>query len=619
MKKLYITAISTLLILGVSAQKTLDRSKQPIPGPAPVISITDPVQYTLPNGIIVLVVENHKLPKVSATYSIDAGPVTEGSKAGVLDIMGQMLSEGTTNRTKAAFDEATDQMGADISLSSSGGNVSALTRYFNKAFLLMVEALRKPAFPQESFDKIKSLTITGIKANDKNANAISSRVVNALVYGTDHPNGEFTSETTVNGLTLQDVKNAYTSYITPSRGYLTFVGDITPEQAKALAVKAFGDWKGVALSLPKLKEVANPSKTEIDVTDVPSAVQSELTVTNLISLPLSNPDYFAVLLANQILGGSADARLFMNLREKHGYTYGAYSRTGYGRFQTTFSASASVRNEKADSAVIEFLNEIQSIRNIKVSEEELKNAKALYNGTFALSLEDPARTAAFASNVLINNLPKDFYKTYLQKINAVTTDDVERVAKKYFNYDNTRIIAVGKAEVILPGLKKLGYTVNQYDKFAKPATANTPIAVNISANDIIAKYIAAIGGADELKKVNSYSSTGEMTVQGTKLTLTEKKLAPNLELTEMQMGGQTVVHEVFDGAKGYQTQMGNKKDMTDEELADKKDEKGLFPQLYYNDGTFKLEVAGVEKVGDANAYKIKVTGPSGKASTEYYV
>jgi predicted Zn-dependent peptidase len=610
--------MGVLLFNGIMAQTKIDRSKRPKAGPAPVISIADPSMYKLANGITVLVVENHKLPKVSATYSIDAGPVKEGNKTGVMNIMGAMLGEGTTTMTKAQFDEAVDQMGADVNLFSSGGSTSALTRYFDNAFGLMVQALRSPAFPQESFDKIKSQALTGLKAQEKSAKAISGNVVGALSYGLDHPDGEFQTETTINAITNDDVKKAYAQYITPSRGYLTFVGDIKPEQAKALAEKALGDWKGTALSLPQLKPVPNPLKTEVDLVDVPNAVQSEITVTNLVSLPMNSPDYFPVLLANQILGGGGEARLYMNLREKHGFTYGCYSSINAGRFQTSFSVQTSVRNEKTDSSVLEILKEINRIRTQKITAEELHNTKALYNGTFALRLEDPALTASFASNILINNLPKDFYRTYLQKINAVTIEDVQRVAQKYFNYSNARVVVVGKAETVKPGLGKLGYSVKSYDRYAKPVTAQTTAAVKVNAADIISKYITAIGGAAELKKISSVSMTGEMAMQGMKLNVTQKKMEPNMELMEMVMGGNPVVHVVFDGKAGYQSQMGQKKEMTAQDIAEKKDAKGIFPQLFYGDGSYKLEVAGTDKVAGKDAYKIKITGPSGKISTEYY-
>jgi zinc protease len=468
MKKIFIIAIAALFVQSVSAQN-LDRSQRPKPGPAPIIKFEDPDIYKLPNGITVLVVHTHRLPKVSVSYKIDLGPITQGSKAGVLGLLSGMLNEGTTTKTKVQFDEAIDQMGAEVSLSSGGGEVSALTRYFNDAFFLMVDALRNPSFPQASFDKLKSQSLTNLKSNERSSTAISERVVHALSFGSKHPFGEFETEESLNSITLDDIKAAYKKYVTPSRGYLTFVGDIEPEEAIALATKAFGDWKGTALTMPVLAKVSNPVETEVDIVDVPNAVQSEITVTNLIDLPMSSPDFHAVLLANQILGGGADAKLFRNLREKHAFTYGAYSKVGSGRWQSNFTASASVRNEKVDSAVVEFLKEINVMRTQKVSPELLQDAKNLYNGSFALGLENPARAAGFSSNILMNGLPKDFYRTYLQKLNEVTAEDVLRVSKKYFGYDNARVVIVGKSEQFIPGLRKSGFQIKHFDRFAVPA------------------------------------------------------------------------------------------------------------------------------------------------------
>jgi predicted Zn-dependent peptidase len=163
---------------------------------------------------------------------------------------------------KAAFDEAVDQMGAEVNLRENGGKTSALTRYFDKAFMLMADALLHPAFPASSFDKIKSLTLTGLKADEKNAKAISARVVSALNFGVDHPAGEFETEQTINNITLDDIKKSYAQYITPSRGFLTFVGDIKPEHAKQLAEKAFKNWKGSSISLMNPADVKNPGKSK---------------------------------------------------------------------------------------------------------------------------------------------------------------------------------------------------------------------------------------------------------------------------------------------------------------------------------------------------------------------
>jgi zinc protease len=471
MKKFIIIAGGVLIIQCAQAQAPIDRSKQPTPGPAPVLNIKAPVTYKLSNGITVLVVEDHRLPKITATYNIDTGPITEGSKAGVLTMMGIMLNEGTKTMPKADFDNAVDRIGATVNLNSSGGYASALTRYFKTAFELMGQALKDPAFTQESFDKLKSQELTGLKSQARSAKAIAARVTNALAYGKNNPNGEFETEETIQALTLQDVKDAYTKYVTPSRGYLTITGDIKPAEAKVLATEVFGAWNGPTLTLPALADVPNPAKTEVDLVDVPNAVQSEIHVLNLVDLKMNDADYFPVLIANFILGGGPQSRLFTDLREKHGFTYGAYSTLGAGRWQSKFDASASVRNAKTDSAVTEFLKQIDLIRTEKVTDEELSSAKALYAGSFARGLEDPARTATFASNILLNKLPADFYRTYLQRINAVTADDVLRVAKKYMDYDNLRIVIVGSQAQILDGLKTSGLPVDYYDKYANAVTA----------------------------------------------------------------------------------------------------------------------------------------------------
>jgi len=311
----------------------------------------------------------------------------------------------------------------------------------------------------------------------------------------------------------------------------------------------------------------------------------------------------------------------MNLREKHGFTYGSYSQLGTGRFQETFDASASVRNAKVDSAVTEMLNEIKKIRTEKVSDEELTNAKALYNGSFALGLEDPARTATFASNILINDLPADFYKTYLQKVNAVTADDILRVAQKYFNYDNTRVVVVGGAAQMLDGLKKSGYPVKLYDKFANPVVEGAPTAstADVKPADVIKGYINALGGEAELKKLTSYTVSMDMSMQGMKLAVTQKKMAPNKEVMTITMGSNMVMKEMFDGTIGYQQQMGNKKDMSADEIAQKKVFTSLTQQLdYINNPAFKLAFKGTQKINGADAYQLSITDPTGKVTNDYY-
>jgi zinc protease len=575
-----------------------------------------------------LVVENHKLPKVNASLFIDAGPIFEGKKAGLQDLMGQMLGEGTTTMTKDKFDEAIDIMGAEVSLNSAGGSASALTRYFEKAFNLMADGIKNPSFPSTSFDKLKSQTLTALKASEKSAPAIAERVNKALSYGKKTALGEFTTEESVKGLTIEDVKEAYKNFITPSRSYLTFVGDITPENAKALATSAFANWTGKKLTLPVIPLVANPSKTEIDFVDVPTAVQGELNVGNLVNNPMNNRDYHALLIANQILGGGADGKLMLNIREKYGFTYDTRSSVGSGRFQSLFNATAAVRSDKVDSATAEIFREILNMRDGKITQEELSIAKAKYNGYFALGMEDPSRTARFATNILINNLPKDFYKTFLQKINSVSLVDVKNVSDKYFNEANSRIVIVGNGAKILPKLMRLGYPIKKYDRYAdpvieKPADKNVGQTAktnnNISVYEIVEGYLKAIGGKEEIAKINSISAVISFDMMGRTFEGINKKMNPNKELTEIKMGKTTVMKSVFDGGKGFQEQMGQKKEMTEQEIKAGQDDKGVIPQLYYvSNAEYKTEYLGTGKINDEETYRMKVLMPSGKLSIQEY-
>lgn len=627
MKKLCLLALSAVLLQLSFAQVKIDRTKQPAAGPAPVITFKDPVIYNFPNGITVLVVEDHKLPKVSASLVIDAGPIKEGSKAGMLDLMGEMLGEGTKTMSKAEFDEAVDIIGADVTLNAGGGYTSALTRYFDKAFSLMADGLRNAAFKQDALDKLKQQTLTGLKSSEKSAAAIAARVSNALSYGKSTALGEFPTEASVKSITLDDIKTAYKNYITPSRCYLTFVGDITPATAKALTEKYLGNWTGVKLKLPVIADVDNPAKTEIDFVDLPTAVQAEMSVGNLVNNPMNSSDYHALLLANSILGGGADSKLFMNLREKHGFTYGSYSSVGSGRFQSLFKASAAVRTDKADSAVAEMIHEILEMRDGNISKEELATAKAVYNGAFALGMEDPSRSARYASNILINNLPKDFYRTYLQKMNAVTVEDIKRVSKNNFNETNSRIVIVGNASKIMPSLLRLGYPIKKYDKFADPVmeapkevnvTESAKTTDKVSAYSIVEDYLKAIGGKEEAKKVTSVSRDISLEMMGRSFEGNMKNMAPNKQSMELKMGAMTIMKSVFNGTTGYQMQGPQKKEMTMEEIAEQKDEKAIIPQTMYATSDYKLDYVGSGSVNGETTYRLKIILPSGKVSVQQY-
>ena len=476
----------------------------PTAGPARPVKIGTSHQFTLANGLKVIVVENHKLPQISYQLTIDRDEMMEKEKSGLAGISGSLLATGTTKNSKAEIDEAVDYIGASLSTGPTGGFASSLTKHTDKVLSLFSDVILKPSFPESEFEKIKTQTLSGLQTEKDDPNAISGNVSNALTYGTTHPYGEITNESTVSNISLEDCKNYYNTYFKPGSAYLVIVGDITPEAAKGKAEKYFGSWP--AGKTPEY-EYAFPKgvdNTSVAFIDKSGAVQSVINITYALDLKPGAPDVIPARVMNTILGSGFSGRLFKNLREDKAYTYGAYSSLDDDELVGNFSANASVRNEVTDSAITQFFLELDKLRNEPVSQEELDLAKSFIAGGFARSLESPQTVAGFALNIDMYDLPADYYETYLQKLAAVTIEDVSRVAKKYITPSKARIVVVGnKDEVMnkLTAFDKEDGKIQLYDIYANPRKDESGAAVDISASDLVEKYLTALGGRQKLGAV----------------------------------------------------------------------------------------------------------------------
>ena len=625
MKNRIILLIATLLIsFSVSAQ--LDRSIQPVGGPTPKIKLDKPKEFKLKNGIKVLVVENHKLPRVSYSLRIDGTPILEGEKAGVLSILGEMLGNGTTSIEKDVFNEEIDYLGANVSIGFRSSFASSLTKHNDRILELMADAIINPLLTVEEFDKTKDQLIESLKADEKSIDAIGSRVGNALSYGKNHVYGEFITEETLNKISYEDVIDFHEKYTYPNSAYIVVIGDVNYKEVKKSITEKFSVWKKakkVENDVPVL--TPNVGLTEVNFIDLPSATQSSIGVTNNVELKMNDEDYFTALITNNILGGGGEGYLFKNLREDKGYTYGAYSSLGSSRYGVArFSAGAKVRNMVTDSAVTEIVNEIVRIRTELVDAELLKNAKAKYVGNFIMRLERPQTIANYALNIKLNDLPEDFYETYLEKINAVTAEDVKRVANKYFKIANTRIIVVGKGSDVVENLEKVGFPINYFDKYANAVAKpvfNKAIPEGMTALDVVDNYIKAIGGKDMLLNVNTLVSNMDVTIPGApfKPMAISKQMMPNKISFEMKanMGGQTMslMKRNFSGEKGYMEQQGQKMLMSEEEIMEAKNVEGIFEELYYSEN--QTELLSINSIDGEDVYKVKVV-KNEKTSYRYY-
>ena len=615
LKIIYLFTLS-LLVLGSCATKQtgtqtmtkkFDRNIQPKPGPAPKINLGQPQTFSLDNGLQVLVVENHKLPRASATLTIDNPPVYEGKNAGVSQLLSALLGSGTKNISKDDFNEKVDFLGASVSYGSQSARMSSLSKFFPEIFALMADGALNPTFSQEEFEKEVAKAIDGIKSSEKSVSAISSRVENAVGYGLDHPYGEFSTIESLQDLDLYYVQNLYNTYFKPNNAYLVVVGDVKFDEIKELVTQQFSGWEAGEIHDTTLPKAENVATTEINFIDMPEASQSQVDVLSTTQLKMSDADYHAVLVANQIFGGDFNSHLNMNLREANGFTYGARSSLRPNKYISMFRAGAKVRNEVADSTVVEIMKELHSIRTEKVTDEELKTVKASYAGKFVMAVEKPETVARYALNIQKNKLSADFYETYLEKINAVTADDVLRVAQKYFNMDNARIFVTSKGADVIPALEKLGYPIQYFDK--KGQTTDKPkmptaVSSEITPAKVLENYYAAIGGKEKLEAINTIEQTYEMEMQGMPLTQTFKMQNPNLLLVETSMMGQTAFKMVYDGKEGSMEQMGAKMPMPADQLAKIEARKGVIDELYLLDISKEVSFDGIVSVDEKEAYKM---------------
>lgn len=613
MKKIILSLVIALTTVSLYAQ--IDRTRMPEAGPAPTINLEEPTRFELKNGLTVMVVENHKLPRVSIQLSIDNPPSLEGEKAGVSSLAAGLLGNGSTNISKDAFNEEVDFLGASLNFGASSAFASSLSKYFPRILELMADAAINPNFTEEEFQKEKEKLLTGLKSQEKDVSAMAGRVQSAIAYGKEHPYGEFATEETVNKVSLEDAKKFYQTYFNPNNAYLVIIGDVDTKAVKKLVKKHFNSWEKGAQVLTNWKNPVASNEATINFIDMPNAVQSEVSVQNVVNLQMKDPDYLPTLMANRILGGGGSARLFQNLREDKAYTYGSYSSIGNSKYvPSRFRAYASVRNAVTDSAAVQILEEIQKITSEPVTQKELDAAKATYVGNFVMALERPSTIANYALNIETEGLPKDFYKTYLERINAITVADVQQAAGKYFSTENTQVVVTGKGKEVLENLEKMTfqgkklpvkYFNTNADQVEKPEY-KMELPAGVTAQSVIENYLDAIGGRAVLEKVKTVSIFASGEVQGMTLNFQLIRTSDNQFMQNIEMMGRSMSKQVFNGENGYAMMQGQKMDLNPQQAAMIKDEAQPFYELHLDPEAISLE--GIEKVDGENAYKVKVSG-----------
>jgi zinc protease len=620
MKNILLTIIASLIL--VSAYAQIDRSQRPEPGPAPRIEIGKAQSFTLSNGLQVFVVENSKVPRITFSMVFDYDPVYEGQIAGLVDITGAMIRTATENRTKEMIDDEIDFIGASMSASARGLYASGLSRHTSTLTELIADVVVNARFEQEHFDRAKTQARSGLSAAKNDPASIASRVNKVLIYGADHPYGVNTTEESLDNITIDMCREFYQSFVKPEITYLAVVGDVKFEEIKALLEKHFASWERGMLRQQSYPTPQLPEGRRVAIVDRPNAVQSAIRVGFPVDLKPGAEDAISARVMNNILGGGT-SRLFDNLRETHGFTYGAYSRLNTDKLMGAFVASTDVRNIATDSAVYEILFEINRLRYEAVPDEELQLYKNEQNGNFALSLENPQTVANFALNIARYDLPGDYYATYLQKLADITAEDIMEAANKYLYPDYANILIVGKAADVAESMKKFADDgqIHYYDEDGNkydPGQKLKPAPEGMTAAAVTAKYIEAIGGEKKLKKIKDLNVTATAEMQGMTLTFDTYQKAPDKMRVEIGSGGTVFSEQIYDGEQGMASSPMGKEKLEGEMLEEMKFQAAMNIELYYDEYGIKQELLGIETVNGKEAYKLQLSYPTGNDKTEYY-
>ena len=442
------------------------------------IKLPKPIEAKLKNGLTVLILEDNRAPFINMQLHIGgAGALFEpAAMAGLANTTAQMLREGTQTRTSLQLAEEIDRLGASIGAGAAFGapdtvlNASGLSENFDVWFRLAVEMLLRPSFPADELEKMKQRMRAQLREQRSAANFLLNERFNRLVYG-DHPAARVSvTAESIDRLNRESLSQWHRERFTPENSVLGIAGDVRAKDLLVKLEKQLAGWKTRRVAQPWPRDPTPADGRKVLLVHRPNSVQTTLTLGN-IAVNRRSPDYLPMVLMNDIIGGGASARLFLNLREEKGYTYGVYSSFSALRYPGPWRAGGNMRTEVTDGALVEFYNEIRRIRDEPVSGRELEESKRSIVAGFALSLEQPTRLLNFAITRVLYGLPADYWDTYANKIMAVSAADVQRVARKYLNPDTLQLVAVGDATKIKTVLEKYG-AVEVYDSNGALVTAD---------------------------------------------------------------------------------------------------------------------------------------------------
>ena len=442
----------------------------PRPGPDPVFNLPTIEKQKLPNGLEVWLVQNHELPIVSMNLVFKSGGSADpAGKPGIASITSGLLNTGTKTRSAVEISNQLADIGATLNpgagWDSSTVSLQTLTKNLDRALDIYSDVVVNASFPDREFDNYKRRALVQFQQRRDNANATAGVVYNSLLYGKDHPYGRPLggTEVSVKSIGRSDLQDYHRAFYRPNNAVLIVAGDVTLVSILPKLERAFADWKPGQVPNFFMPEAKTFDRPGVYLVDKPGAAQSVINI-GQVGVSRDNPDFYAIQVMNSILGGGGSARLFMNLREDKGYTYGAYSNFSFRRGAGPFTASAGVQTGVTKESVIEFMKELNGIRGaIPISEREFEINKESIIRSFPATFETNGQVSGQLASMVTYGLPDTYFNDFTRKIAAVTMEDVNRVANRYITPDKMAIVVVGDRKVVEPGLKQLGYPITLLD------------------------------------------------------------------------------------------------------------------------------------------------------------
>ncbi len=440
-------ALLLSLALGPDGALEAQQTEPPEPLRERLLAFPEHEEFTLDNGLRVIVLSYGGQPVMSARLYLPGGRAGEAAgQAGLASLTADVITRGTTTRTAEEIAETIEGVGGSLSASAGQDfltiSATTLTEHRSTAFELLEDVVEHAVFPEEEVELARRQTLSGLQAELGQPQSLASRRFAAIVFGEDHPYGFRATPETVQALGRDDLVEFRDRTVRPEGALLVVAGRVEREEIETLLRRHLGEWTGAGTPLPEPPQPEERDETRIYLVHRPGSAQSVVSLGHLGIEP-GNPDYFALQVTNRVLGGGSDARLFQILREEKGWTYGAYSQFTRPAGRGHFMAQAEVRPEVTDSTVVEILDQIRRIREEPVPAEELEGAKSFLAGSFPLRLETADQVAGQLASTLLLGLPLEHLTEYPERIREVDAEDVRRAAARYIDPERAAVIVVG--------------------------------------------------------------------------------------------------------------------------------------------------------------------------------